>query len=157
MFGFFRGNGVLTCNSQISNSQITTSTIDMNSGVITSHGAPVNGSDVVNKTYVDSLTTSGIPSVTVTLTNTAYSSVLSATSGMIILLIKNQVTNGPSAVFMIGKSESTQEPAFFKPIDKQGLTSGEHLELKWDTGTGVQMRKTGNNYNGNYDVKYILN
>ena len=67
-FSLFNGTSKITCNSSITNS-----TIDMNGGVITSHGTPVLGSDVVNKSYVDSLTSSGVPSVIVTLINTNYS------------------------------------------------------------------------------------
>lgn len=151
-FGFTRGTQIITCNSQI-----TESNIDMNGEVITSHGTPVNGTDVVNKDYVDSVTGgTGIPETTITLTGTAYTTALSTLSGTLIVLVKNIVTNGPTAIFLMSKAESTREPNINTYVNSPGLTTEERLQVRWDPSTFIEIRKTDINYDGQYKIKYIL-
>lgn len=156
-FAITRGTHIVDCNGQVTNSSITNSTINMNGGVITSHGTPVNGSDVGNKDYIDSrISGTGIPIVTVTLTNTNYMTAVAIQSGAILLLIKNVVTNGPSATFMLSKSEGTREASIFRFTSSDGLNTNEKLNVKWEIGTGIELHKTGINYDGEYRIKYIL-
>ena len=156
LFGFGRANYILDCAGQVTNSNISNSTIDMNGGVITSHGNPVNGSDVVNKDYVDASLTSPTPFVQITLTGTAYTTILSSQSGSALILITNVVTDGPSGSFLLSKSEPTREPSIVRLTTCSGLTTDERLEIKWDTNTGIELRKNGSAYDGLYNIKYVL-
>jgi hypothetical protein len=166
MFALARGTIIVDCNGRVQNSTvtntaintsiITTSTIDMNGGVITSHGYPVNPTDVVNKDYADNLSTGGgIPTTTVTLTALVYTTAINIMTGSVMVLVKNSISGGPSATFMLSKSETYMQPSIFRMTSSSGNTSGEKLRLKWDPSTGIQLRKTGNNYDGQYFVKYI--
>lgn len=155
-FAITRGTHIVDCNGQVRNSTITNSTVDMNGGVISSHGTPVNGSDVVNKDYVDGFLVGGVPSVTITLTGVTYTSIISTQSGSILLLIKNLVTNGPAATFLLSKSEAGREASVARFTSSDGLNTNEKLDVRWDPNTGIELHKTGLNYDGQYRIKYIL-
>lgn len=128
----------------------------MSGGVITNHGTPVNSNDVVNKSYVDSLS-SGIPTVTVTLTGTAYTTILAQQYGDFYISVKNLVSNGPSATFIINKSEASRETTYTRFSSSAGLGTMERLDLRWLPNSGVELRKTNTGYDGQYRVQYILN
>lgn len=130
----------------------------MSGNVITNHGTPVNGTDAVNKDYVDNLvsTGTGMTEVTITLTGTAYTSAIPETKGVLSISIKNIIPNGPSAAFYISKSESSGLASEMRLLNTPGAGSGELLELKWDPLGNVQIRKTGAAYDGTYKVSYLL-
>jgi hypothetical protein len=153
MFAFTRGTHYLDCNSVVTNSSITNSSIDMNGGVITNHGTPVNGTDVVNKDYVDSIAGTGNPVYTVTLTGTAYTLVVNLFKGVVRMQVKNIVTNGPSASFELSKSESSQDPSYVRTMSSAGIGTNERLHARWIPGSGIEIKKSGVNYDGQYKVK----
>ncbi len=165
-FSMFRGTSTITCNSTVSNAAITTSTvsssainsstIDMNAGVITSHGNPVNQTDVVNKQYVDNLTFPLIQ-YQVALFDTTPSIINANVSGTFLITVKNRVTNGPSATFHISKNESTNEAAITRPTHCPGKTSGETLLITWPIGSPILLHKTDMSYNGLYNIISIAN
>lgn len=156
-FAITRGTLVVSCNGQVTNSSITDSSIDMNGGVITSHGAPVNGTDVVNKDYADSISGGGgVPFSTITLTGTTPYIALAAFKGSVMLLVKNVVTDGPSATFILSKSEQAREASIARMTSCDGLTTAEKLDVIWLPNEEIKIFKTGNGYNGNYQVKYII-
>lgn len=157
-FSLFKGRYHLDCNSEIRNSSI-----DMNGGVITSHGTPINGTDVVNKDYVDAAVLAGgggggcdQPSVsdTITLTSTNWTTAANVLVGNITITIKNIITNGPSAAFVLCKSEQTRDTSYFRNATCSGLTTNERLEIRWLSNSPIEVRKTGSNYDGTYKVIY---
>lgn len=173
MSAFGRGKYILECGSTITNSNvnntnittsaITASTIDMNGGVITSAGLPVNYSDVVNKQYVDNAIAlgggggSGIVPIIITLTGTAYTTISSLTRGQARISVKNLISFGPSGSFEIVKSEPTMSAEVSRLSLSPGLTTGEKLELSWPISGALSMRKTGVNYDGTYQVFVYMN
>lgn len=157
-FSISRGNHIIDCNGKVINSSIENSTIDMNGGVITSHGTPANPTDVVNKQYVDNLTSTGIPLLVITLSSINYTNILpTVLSGDIFISVKNIVSGGPSASFQLTKSESSKYPSYTRMSSSAGMTTQEKIDVKWDPGINIQIRKTGQNYDGDYKIKYILN
>lgn len=148
MFSLSRGNNVIECNGAVSNSAI-----DMNGGVITNHAEPSNGTDVVNKNYVDS----SIPPVSVfSLNGTSLSLLVQLESGSVMIVVKNIIYNGPAATFLASKSESHREPSISRFTSSSGMNTQEKLVLTWNPGEGINIRKTGINYDGEYRAKIIL-
>ncbi len=150
------GTSYITCGSVITNTSISNSTIDMNGGVITNAGLPTNGTDVANKNYVDSIS-SGIPIINITLSSTTYTTIINVTQGNLQLFIKNVVSGGPSAIFTVNKSDPSRYPTIDRMSSDAGLTTFERLQIKWDPNGYPQLQKTGVNYDGVYQVKYLLN
>lgn len=149
VFSFGRGTYYLDCGSTIKNTSI-----DMGGNVIINHGSPVNPTDSVNKAYVDSIISGGSPVITVSLTSTNYTLISSITKGVVKIYVKNVILNGPSAIFELCKSESDQNPGSYNRTgSSSGVTSSEELELRWDPGSGIELKKNGANYDGNYSVK----
>jgi hypothetical protein len=156
-FAFSKANHNIDCGGKIKNASITTTTIDMNGAPITSVGSPINPTDATNKAYVDAKTSSVILTVTVTLSGTGYTVIAADLKGDFHISVKNQVTNGPSATFFLTKSESTRYPSYTRLTSSAGLTTFERLDTRWDPGKGIELKKTGNNYNGLYTVRMIQN
>ena len=150
-------------NSRIKNGSIYSSTIDMgttggSTGVITNHGTPVTGLDVVNKAYCDNNNNSGIPSFNITLSGQTWNNILPTTyEGDITLSVKNSVSNGPSARFSLCKSEASRQASIIRWNSMAGLTTEERLEVRWLANSGIEIRKNGPGYDGSYTIKYILN
>lgn len=156
-FAITRGTLFVSCNGQVTNSSITDSSIDMNGGVITSHGAPINGTDVVNKDYADSISGGGgVPFSTITLTGTTAYIALAAFEGSVMLLVKNVIVDGPSATFILSKSEPGREASIARMTSCDGLTTAEKLDVIWLPNEEIKIFKTGNGYDGDYRVKYII-
>ena len=153
MFSFSRGTQYIDCNSRIQNSIITTTSIDMNDTVITNHGTPINPTDVVNKNYVDTLVGASANAFNITLTGTSYTLVTSILSGTIRVYIKNLVTNGPSAIFDLTKSSNTMTPSQTRITSSAGLGTLERLVMRWNPGSGLEVKKTNVNYDGLYFVR----
>jgi len=155
-FAISRGTHIIDCNGSVINSSISNSSINMNGEVITSHGSPVNPNDVVNKAYVDSLA-SGIPQIDINLNSVNFTEILpTVLSGELSIFIKNLVSGGPSASFQLSKSESSRFPSYIRTSSSSGISTNERLEMKWDPNSGVELRKNGVNYDGQYRIKYIL-
>ena len=158
MLGLSRGTYIIDCNSKIQNSSVINTSINMSGGVITNHGTPVNPTDSVNKAYVDSISSGGqavIPTTVVTLISTNYAQAITVLSGSLLVLVKNIVTNGPSATFLLSKSEPGHEPSVTRLTSSSNNITGEKLRIKWDPNTYIQLRKTGVSSDGDYLVKYI--
>lgn len=147
-YGLTRGTQIITCNSKI-----TKSSIDMNGNTITSIGNITNGTDAVNKNYVDSL----IGITTVTLSSTSYTTILNFLEGDFIIQVKNIISGGPSAKFMVTKSDPSKGMHCIRLNSSAGLITLEKLELRWLVSGYIELRKTDVNYDGQYRVKYISN
>jgi hypothetical protein len=146
-------------NSIILDGQVLSSTIDMDSGVITNHGTPVNSTDVVNKDYCDANSGSGsgngLTSVNIILTGTNYTSVISSMSGNYLLFVKSDTVGGPTAEFSVSKNDNTRNASIIRRSSYAGTTSYERLEIRWNSYSDIEIRKTGNNYDGTYIVNYL--
>lgn len=161
MFAMFSGTANITCNSTVSNSTITTSSIDMNGAVITNGGTPVNPGDLVNKAYADALVISAsgsvISTVTVTLSGTTYTTVIGNTSGSFIISVKNVISGGPCATFTTSKNDPSQFSNNVRTTSSAGLNTYERLNIQWPVNGGIQIHKTGTHYDGTYTCKIISN
>lgn len=153
-FAFTRANHITTCGGQVTNSIITNSSVDMNGNIITNHGTPINDTDVVNKAYVDN---NGIPNILINLLGTSYTTILSYLEGNIQITVKNLISGGPSASFNISKSEQTRYMHYIRLTSSAGINTEEKLEIRWNLNSNIELRKTGNNYDGQYRIKYIVN
>lgn len=151
MFSFSRANHIVTCNGQILNS-----TIDMNGNVITSHSLPINPTDVATKAYVDSVASQS-NYVNFTLTSTLYTTISSELLGNFTIYVNSVIPGGPAASFKLSKNSNSTYPSFVRDSSNRGSTTGETLDMLWDPGTGMQLKKTGNGHDGTYSVKIIKN
>lgn len=150
-----RGNFYLECGAKVTNSEITTSTINMDGGVITNNGTPTNPGDLATKSYVDTVV--GVSNiVVVTLTGTNYSTVVSNTTGAYMLAIKNVVSGGPSGMFSICKNISTNYADPMRMNSSAGITTKERLEINWAPSGPLQLKKTGVNYDGDYTITMVI-
>lgn len=157
-----RGNFYTDCGGKMNNSTITNSNIYMKndgSGILTMGGAkitnvalPTNPSDVATKNYVDISTGNVSSIIQVTLTGTNYSLITSSLSGVVSLSIKNSVSGGPSAIFNISKNEQLVIGNPTRISSSAGLNTYERLKIRWLANSGLELQKTGNNYDGIYNV-----
>lgn len=151
MFSFSRANHIVTCNGSVINS-----VIDMNGGVITSHGLPTSPTDVATKQYVDNLANSS-NAFTVTLTSTFYTTISTELEGNFSISARSTASGGPAASFKLSKNSPTSHPSFVRDSSNKGVITRETLDMLWDPGTGMSLKKTGNGYDGTYSVKIIKN
>ena len=149
--------GFSKSNSTIINGVISSSTVDMDGGVITSHGTPISPTDVPNKAYVDAVSAASIPSLNVNLSGVSWVEILTGQTGIFSITVKNMITNGPSASFSIAKNEATRQAAITRNNSCAGLTTEERLEIRWLPSTGIELRKNKIGYDGTYRVQYLEN
>ncbi|CAK0773759.1 hypothetical protein CCP3SC1AL1_690003 [Gammaproteobacteria bacterium] len=143
-------------NACIVDGEIHNSSIDMDGGVITNHGTPVDPLDVVNLAYLDTLE-ANLPSVIITLTGTAYTTILNVLRGTYTISVTNIIVDGPCATFMISKNQSNRYPSFMRLNSHAGETTLERLELQWNPTSGIQLKKNGPAYDGTYKIVYLAN
>lgn len=156
-FALNKGTFHVTCNSTITNTNISNSSLDMSGEKITNVGSPTLGTDAVNLDYINSIAApGGLPVTTITLTGTASTLAVGTLQGSIMLLVKNIITNGPSSTFVCSKSEQGRDASIFRMTSCDGLTTAEKLDITWEPNQGIYLFKTGLGYDGQYYVKYIL-
>lgn len=148
---FSKSNGIIN-GGVVANSSISTSTLDMNSQRITSVALPVNSTDASNKAYVDSL---NIQYYTINLNGTAPTTINSSLlTGSYSVQVTSAVPNGPSATFHVSKNMSASiGGSIMRFTSGAGAISNERLLVVWNSNNGIQLMKTGVNYNGSYIVK----
>jgi hypothetical protein len=142
-------------NSIIKNGSILSSKIDMDLERITSLADPIADTDGVSKQYCDANSRSGVPTITVTLSGVTWNTVLLNTSGVFDIIISNVVTNGPCAKFTIMKGSPSRNPSIQRWGSNSGNTTNERLEMRWLPNSGIELRKNGNNYDGDYKLRYF--
>ena len=152
MFSFSRANHITTCNGRVQDSNI-----DMNGNVITSHSLPVNPTDVATKQYVDTVISQLNTPITVTLTSTSYTTISTELLGNFTISANSVTPGGPAASFKLSKNSPLAYPSFVRDSSNRGINTRETLDMLWDPGTGMRLKKTGNGYDGTYSVKIIKN
>jgi hypothetical protein len=152
-----QGQNITITSSTIGNSNISKSSIDMlsNTGIlqnITNVANPIAQQDAATKKYVDDL---DITISNVTLTNTNTTTISNYVKGSYIITISNLVFNGPSGVFHVTKSESSQQAHIVRTVASPGYGTNVFLTITWPQNSGILLNKTGSNYNGSYRVKVM--
>jgi hypothetical protein len=142
-------------NNIILNGQVLSSKIDMDLERITSLADPIANADAVTKFYCDTNSQNGIPTVTVTLTSNIWNTILMNTSGTFDIIISNVISDGPCAKFTLAKSGPSRNASIQRWNSCSGTTTNERLEMRWPIGSGIELRKNGNGYDGNYKVRYL--
>jgi hypothetical protein len=143
---------IVVTTSSIGNCNITTSSLDMNLGNITNVANPINQQDAATKKYVDNL---DIVISNVTLSGSLTTIISNYIKGSYIITISNSVLNGPSGIFHVTKSEASQKAHVLRTVATPGLATNVFLDVTWPVNSGILLRKTGNNYDGNYRVKVM--
>jgi hypothetical protein len=152
-----QGQNITITSSTIGNSNISKSSIDMlsNTGIlqnITNVADPIAQQDAATKKYVDDL---DITISNVTLTNTNTTTISNYVKGSYVITISNLVLNGPSGVFHVTKSESSQQAHIVRTVASPGYGTNVFLTITWPQNSGILLNKTGSNYNGSYRVKVM--
>ena len=152
-----QGQNINIVTSTIGNCNISKSSIDMLNSAgslqnITNVADPINRQDAATKQYVDNL---DIVISNTTLTNTNTITISNYLKGSYIITISNIVYNGPSGIFHVTKSESTQQAHIVRTVASPGLGSSVFLNITWPQNSGILLNKTGTSYNGNYRVKVM--
>jgi len=152
IFGFSNNN------SKIQRGVIYDSSIDMQSRIIINHGVPSNNTDVVNKFYCDNNSNNVIPSFNITLLGTLWTTdVFLAQEGLFKINVRNGMSGGPCASFEVSKNHPSRGASILRNTSGAGLTTEERLEIRWLPSSGIDIRKTGSNYDGTYTINYIDN
>jgi len=160
--GNFYMDGSYLTNSTISNNIITTSTISGstinmlstsgNFQVISNTASPILPNDVAIKNYVDQL---GIIINDFTLLNTTGTIISMFNSGSYVITVRNNVANGPSAIFNITKNQAGNSAQVFRTVASPGTGTTNTLDIKWNPNNGIILFKTESTYDGSYTIKIM--
>jgi hypothetical protein len=146
---YFKSNSYIN-GGFVKNVEITNSSLDMNGSTITSVQDPSLPQDAATKNYVDSLT--GYLNVSLSAQN--FSLVSDKLKGSIQLIIEAIVEDGPSGIFLLSKTKSTKHAHIVRQISSPGDSSEkEQLMVRWDPGSGIELKKTNNGFDGNYSIR----
>ena len=154
---YFEGNAFidecLIQNTDIKDSNITTSTIDMNLQNITNVKDPILDQDAATKKYVDDRVI--FTTTDVNLTGTTGSLVFQLTSGSYLVKVDNIVTGGPNGLFNITKNEAANCGQTNRMAAATGTSTGTTVLMEWGINSDLYLRKTDDSYDGTYRVVII--
>jgi|694.fasta_scaffold03863_13 hypothetical protein len=148
---------IVVTSSTIGNCIISKSSLDMLSSTgnlqnITNVANPNNLQDAATKKYVDAL---GIVISNVNLISNSNTTISNYNKGSYVITISNLVLNGPSGIFHVTKSESSQKAHIVRTVAAPGYTTNVFLNISWPSNSGILLNKTGNNYDGSYLIKIM--
>jgi hypothetical protein len=102
----------------------------------------------------DAATTNFLENLNITLTSTNYSLLSDKLKGSVQIIIEAIVDDGPSAVFILSKSKSSKEAHIVRLSSSPGdSTNKEQLNIRWNPGLGIELRKNNNGFDGDYTIK----
>lgn len=140
----------------IHGSKIRQTDIDMNMSNITSLADPINTFDAANKHYIDKhITELGGSSVFVVLSGIEWTDVCNLLPGSYIVVITTtSVNGGPTAMFTITRADEFKNGNINRQASSPGNNTGEQIELTWNAGEILKVRKSGFAYDGNYTISF---
>lgn len=100
---------------------------------------------------------SELVTVSVVLVSTDWTELVAEGEGDFIISVRNGVVDGPCAKFFIAKNSTSAGASCVRANSCAGITTHERIELRWLANSSMEIRKTGDNYDGSYTVKYIAN
>ena len=153
-YGSMKTNGQLVENVVMTTSNIQASKLDMNNQKITSVATPTDPYDAANKYYVDQRLANAYQSFTVTLQGRSSVEVTNLLPGSYMVIINPLVDGGPTAMVAIAKSRDVIATGGNVIAQGQSITQ-EQLVLEWQASSPVTLRKTGDNYDGDYSVSFV--
>jgi len=127
----------------------------MNFQKITNVPTPILPNDPTNVEYVNQqISNLGITKITVTLTGTEWMQISTSNSGCFEIYITSIVAFGPSAIFAISKTNTTKYPQKNRFCSSPGNNGSQltQLDLKWEPGEGMFLKKDTTDYDGDYVV-----
>lgn len=158
LFGVGKGTYHITDgliqNVDITNSSIIMSeNLNMGTNQIDNVADPTSALDAVNLQYLQA--NAAIVS-TITLTSISWISISSATIGSFIITVTPVIAGGSGGVFSIVKTVSTKSfPHVVITARMRGVSTNESLELRWQSSSGIELRKNGSSHDGTYQVKIM--
>lgn len=116
----------------------------------------VVSSDIATKDYVDiqirENLTNKLVGQTFNLFGTEFTDLFPMRPGSYFISINPLIENGPTASFIVAKSNSFDTGSVVKLASHPGHNSEEQLELVWQPNSKIQLRKSGFAYDGLYLV-----
>lgn len=142
----------------VKNVSITESQLDMNSKNIHNVADPVVQLDAANKKYVDFVVTQSIRYNTINLTGTDnYITIVPDLYGSFYLTVSGVAEGSPCATFAISKNHRNNEliNGGNRLSNYIGYNTQEYIKIRWLSGNGIQVAKSGSNYDGVYIIKIV--
>jgi len=141
-------------NHYIKYGKVVKSSIDQGSQPIINLPNPINPQDAVPKSYVDALLSPStqFPKIPFSLNGTNTTQILSDLIGIKTIIVFPETSNpeAPMAIFNIAKNNQNINSIGQRDLSTSGINTQERLKMVWNASTGIEVFKTGLNYDGDY-------
>lgn len=91
----------------------------------------------------------------ITLSGTTWQTIFTETIGNFLITITN-IIDGPVATFFACKNNTAQNTGSIVRISSSPSSSGTNLQLRWQTNSGIQLRKNANDFDGEYSYFNLI-